>query len=159
MTQHQKNHNYEVFVMERKSDLNIILMSYDALNYFWEVLHVLFYEDEQDEEMKMDMTMFSKFCEHIKNTYSMFYHGGSSTDMIQMLKPFKMLVELSLYPELIDKNHTIIQELSEITVRAIMDLVCACSEENAIVVNDVRWYDFINDTPEDVWNRIKKAVR
>lgn len=145
--------------MEKTNELNIVSMSYDASNCFWEVLHVLFYKDEEDEEMNIDMHMFSEFCEQIKNTYLMFYHGGSSIEMIHMLKPFSMLMELALYAEVIDENHDIIQVLADVTVHAIKDIVCAWSEENAIVINGVRWYDFENDTPEDVWDRIKLALK
>lgn len=133
-------------------------MAFDSMNYFWNVLHSLFYEDDADEDLRMDMDMFSEYCKHIRNTYQLFFNGGSHTEMLCMLRPFHMLAELYLFPEIIDEDHDIVQEFAKIATIAIIKIADGRSEENRLAVNGFCWYDFERDTPEAVWNRIKNAL-
>lgn len=136
-------------------DQNIIQGAYDAANYFWEVLHCLFWQDEEDDgELKLDINMFSEFCEHIKNTYQLFWNGETRNQMIVLLRPYQMLTEISVFPEFIDNEHNVIQRFAEIAIKAIFNILYVDSTSTAICEGPYVWYDFEKDTPQDVWNRL-----
>ena len=152
--------------MDEVNTLNIINIAYDTQNYFYDVLHGLFYCDDEffENEFKteINMDMFSEFCENIKITYQTFFKLNTRNEMIHMLKPYDMLKEIELFPEWIDKEHEVIVKLAGITASAIGNIVMECVTDTKIVASgpaDFVWYDFENDSPEDVWNRIMNSLK
>ena len=144
----------------------------DDSNYFWEVLHVLFYKDadESDYVTELNMDMFREFCSHIQSTYQTLFAGTENPRLyIQFAQPYIRLTEISLFPVYLDRPHDILQTFAELVCDAIYYICFVGSNKNQLIIPsnnnlccsvDSGWngwdvlYDFEKDTPEDIWNRI-----
>lgn len=132
----------------------------DVSNTLFEIYKYFF----DTKEVEFSMLLFSDYCKCLKKTYQWFYSlkWSESTDNLSnqffsCLNIFEELVKISLYPEYIDRNHEIFSTLAEKTVHAITTYINAKpSFENMISTNfgEEVWFDFNNDTPESVYQRI-----
>lgn len=113
------------------------------------------------------MDMFKTFCAHVRNTYQNLFVGA--TDPCQymcLVDPYITLTEISLFPEIIDQSHDILQTFAQLTCEAINSIRCIQTTINKLTLpansglpdSDKPFrtllYDFEKDTPEDVWNRV-----
>ena len=134
----------------------------EASNFFWEVLHI-YYEDEEDDEMKFDMEMFKNFCVNIKNIYQFFYDGSDNrNEIISFLAPYSQLIQIVHFPVVTDMEHEIIKLLALLTIRAIRDICWKDSKRNQfrpLGASETSWYDFDNDTEETLWKRLKDFIQ
>lgn len=146
-----------------------IYRAYDDSSYFWEVLRVLFYGEDDDAERvtELNMDMFRDFCGHVKSTYQNLFIGAENPRRyMTLVRPYIILIELTRFPEHIDRPHDTLQTFANLACTAISPIEFVGSTENQLIVpSDGRlittensgWavlYDFEKDTPEDVWNRV-----
>ena len=147
--------------MENRKD-NLSKAS-NASNFFYDILHIHYYADDEDDEAEFDMDMFNEFCGHIRNTYQIFYDGTDNrNEIISFLAPYSNLIEIAHFSDVIDMEHEIIKLLALLTIGAIDDIRWADSNRNQfhpLGVSKTIWYDFDNDTEETLWKRSKHFIQ
>lgn len=147
--------------MENRKD-NLSKAS-NASNFFYDILHIHYYADDEDDEAEFDMDMFNEFCGHIRNTYQIFYDGTDNrNEIISFLAPYSNLIEIAHFSDVIDMEHEIIKLLALLTIGAIDDIRWADSNRNQfhpLGVSKTIWYDFDNDTEETLWKRLKDFIQ
>ena len=147
--------------MENRKD-NLSKAS-NASNFFYDILHIHYYADDEDDEAEFDMDMFNEFCGHIRNTYQIFYDGTDNrNEIISFLAPYSNLIEIAHFSDVIDMEHEIIKLLALLTIGAIDDIRWADSNRNQfhpLGVSKTIWYDFNNDTEETLWKRLKDFIQ
>ena len=147
--------------MENRKD-NLSKAS-NASNFFYDILHIHYYADDEDDEAEFDMDMFNEFCGHIRNTYQIFYDGTDNrNEIISFLAPYSNLIEIAHFSDVIDMEHEIIKLLALLTIAAIDDIRWADSNRNQfhpLGVSKTIWYDFDNDTEETLWKRLKDFIQ
>lgn len=140
-------------------------------DYFYEVLHVLFYRDDDCAKnvTELNMDMFGDFCSHVRSTYQNLFNGAEDPHQyMEFVKPYMTLKEIALFPEFIDYEHDVLRTFAEQACDAIEMIKYDFIPENQLTIlsnriyNDIDddcmfvvLYDFEKDTPEDVWNRVE----
>lgn len=130
-----------------------VVKLYDASNYLCTVREEFFFSDE----MEFSMEMFAEMCSYIKITYQIVFETEDKTVIIHALKVFDQLSQIAHNAEITDIEHECVSMLALLAYYAIEDIINVKAKQN--VLTDFRsgtiWYDFENDTPEDVFNRIR----
>ena len=137
-------------------------------NYFYEVLEVLFYENDGEAERvtELNMDMFREFCRHVQSTYQNLFVGAENPRHYMMLvEPYISLAKIAFAPVYIDSAHETLQAFAEFACEAISLIQFVGSTEDELLLpasetpGDGRYavlYDFEKDSPEAVWERVER---
>lgn len=122
---------------------------------------------DSPDEKPLDMEVFSNLCEHAKNTYQAFCMSEEKDVLISALRAFRNLVLVSQIPLGYDESYEVVNFFATLMVAAIVEIADALQfskrpDPNKIIAHgygdiDI-WYDFDEDTPEKVYNRIREHL-
>lgn len=143
----------------------------EAIDYFFDIKEKLFYSYEPEIEAKINydngdiakfhIEVFMEMCKHIKNIYQILSETEEKHKVLLVIKICNELTKIAFNPETrggVELN--CISILAILSLLTFQDIDAVKSNSNKLIGSSSGfiWVDFYNDTPEDVYERIKNFL-
>ncbi len=143
----------------------------EAIDYFFDIKEKLFYSYEPEIEAKIScyngdiakfhIEVFMEMCKHIKNTYQILSETEEKDKILLVIKICNELTKIAFNRETRGGVELYcISILAMLSLLAFQDIDAVKSNSNKLIglSSGLIWVDFYNDTPEDVYKRIKNFL-
>lgn len=143
----------------------------EAIDYFFDIKEKLFYSYEPEIEAKISydngdiakfhIEVFMEMCKRIKNTYQILSETEEKDKILLVIKICNELTKIAFNRETRGGVELYcISILAMLSLLAFQDIDAVKSNSNKLIGLSIGliWVDFYNDTPEDVYKRIKNFL-